>query len=186
MTDASAARGIPKRSRRVLVTAAVALAAALAAGAWWATHPDDLGGVGNESSVPVEVGEPALFGMFAYPRTGSARLHAAEARVRGGSVPADVRVVFCVRPSVGMPIGSLRERAEDACGKTLPIDGQRLAMPNAENDYAHLVVEVVLRQPGEVVIDGLAISYSSGLQRGTVAAGTVLRVRATPGEFSRG
>lgn len=98
--------------------------------------------------------------------------------MRSGSVPADVRVVFCVRPFVDTPIGSLRERAEQACAKTPPIDGRRLALPTAENDYAHLVVEVIPRQPGDVVVDGLAISYSSGLQRGREAAGTVLKVRA--------
>ena len=160
---------------------AAAAASAVAAGAWWATHPDDLGGVGDQVGISVGVGEPALVGEFAYPSSGSVVLRAAEARVREGSAAADVRVVFCAQPSVGTPIGVILGRAEDVCADIRPIEGQRLEMPSAANEYGHLVVEVVPRESGEIIIDGLKTSYSSGFQRGTETAGAVVRVRATRG-----
>lgn len=167
-----------QRSRLPPPVGVAALVAVLLGFGWWATHPTRLGPVGDEVGVPVTVGQPALVGLFAYPQTGSVVLRNATPRVASGSAAARVRVLWCVEPKGGTPVASARSAARETCAETPGLDGQRLAMPSAENRFAHLVLEVVPLEAGEVRIDGADIAYSAGLLRGSQASGVVLKVAA--------
>lgn len=180
MTEQAQSPRVQSRRRggvRLLLTAGAV--AGLASAAWWLTHPALLPEVGNEVGLPLQVGKPAVVGQLTYPADGSVQLRAATARVREGSADADVRVVFCVRPEG--PLGAMRESADQSCARTPPLHGQRLAMPSFEGGFGHLAVEVVPREPGEIVIDGLDVAYAAGPRRGTQATGIVVRVTASAG-----
>jgi len=89
-----------RRGRRLALAAAVALA--LGGAGWWATHPDRLQPVGGGSSVlPLEVGQVAVVGMFAQPRSGTVTLTGAAARVRENTADAGLRVLFPVGDAAG-------------------------------------------------------------------------------------
>lgn len=177
MTVVEPAEASPRGRRRRAVALGAALAVLAPAG-WWLTHPQELGEQGSELGGPVAVGEVFLAGVFAYPAEGDVVLRDAVPRVRTNTADAEVRVHFCVAPVIGMPIGSMRMAAEQQCGELPPLEGQRLARPTPENRLAHLVLEIVPRQAGEVAVEGLDVSYSSGLRRGTQASGITVKVRA--------
>lgn len=170
-----------RRSRLPFIVGIALLAAAVLTGGWWVTHPTRLGSVGNVVGVPGTVGQPVLVGLFIYPQTGSVVLRDATPRVSSGSAAARVRVLWCVEPEGGTPVGTARATARGTCAETPDLDGQRLTMPRPENNFAHLVVEVVPLEAGEVRVDGADVAYSAGLRRGSQASGVVVRVE-TAGE----
>jgi hypothetical protein len=106
-------------------------------------------------------------------------LRDATPRVAAGSAAATVRVLWCVSPTGGIPVGAVRASARETCAETPGLDGQRLTMPNAEDHFAHLVVEVVALEAGEVRIDGADVTYSAGLRRGSQASGVVVKITAS-------
>ncbi len=163
-------------SRRPLVAAAVVLAAAVLGGGWWVTHPTRLGAVGSKTSVQVTVGQPVLVGLFAYPRSGSVMLRDATPRVAPGSAAATVRVLWCLAPTGGSPVGAVRATAQAFCAESPSLGGQRLTRPTTDTRFGHLVVEIVPLEPGEVTVEGADVAYSAGLQRGSQRSGVVIKV----------
>ena len=109
-------------------------------------------------------------------------LRDATARVAPGSAPAKVRVLWCVEPDSGSPIGTALGPADEFCGDTPDLDGQRLEEPSVDNRFSHLVVEVVPLVPGEITIEGAQVAYTAGLQRGSQSSGVVVKVKATPAD----
>ena len=179
MTEAVVAEPSNKRrSRLPFIVGIAVLAAAVLAGGWWATHPTRLGPVGSVVGLQGTVGQPVLVGLFIYPQNGSVVLRDATPRVASGSAAARVRVLWCVEPERGIPVGTARATARETCAETPDLDGQRLTMPRPENDFSHLVVEVVPLEPGEVRVDGAVVAYSAGLRRGSQASGVVVKVEA--------
>ena len=167
-----------RRSRIPFVVGVAVLVAAVLAGGWWATHPTRLGPVGDVVGVPGTVGQPVLVGLFIYPQNGSVVLRDATPRVASGSAAARVRVLWCVGPEGGTPVGTARGTARQTCAETPGLAGQRLTMPTPENNFAHLVVEVIPLEAGDVRVDGADVAYSAGLRRGSQASGVVVKVEA--------
>lgn len=167
-----------RRSRLAFIAGIAVLAAAVLGGGWWATHPTRLGPVGDVVGVPGTVGQPVLVGLFIYPQTGSVVLRDATPRVAPGSAAARVRVLWCVGPDSRSPVGTARGAARQTCAETPDLAGQRLTMPRPENNFAHLVVEIVPLDAGDVRVDGADVSYSAGLRRGSQASGVVVKVAA--------
>lgn len=167
-----------RRSHLSLIVGPAVLAAALLGGGWWATHPTRLAAVGSVVGVQGTVGQPVLVGLFAYPQQGSVVLRDATPRVTSGSASARVRVLWCVGPEGGSPLGTARATARDTCAETPDLDGQRLTMPSEINRFAHLVVEIVPLEAGEVRVEGAEVAYSAGMRRGSQASGVVIKVAA--------
>jgi hypothetical protein len=168
-----------RRTPRLLAFAAMAaLAAVLLGGTWWVTHPTRLEPVSGVTGMKGAVGQPTLVGLFAYPRNGSVVLRDATPRVAPGSAAANVRVLWCIGPTDGMPIGALPATARASCNETPPLGGQRLTMPMPDTNFGHLVLEIIPLEPGEVTVEGADVAYSAGLQRGKQASGLVVEVNA--------
>jgi hypothetical protein len=163
--------------RRVLALGVVVLAV-LILGGWWVTHPTRLAPVGSATSVQATVGQSVVVGLFAYPQDGDVVLRGAVPRVAEGSAAAKVRVLWCVGPPGGSPIGALRATAEASCTQTPRLGGKRLTRPRAQTGFGHLVVEVVPLEPGQVTIEGADVAYSTGLRRGTQSSGVVVKLDA--------
>ena len=135
---------------------------------WWLTHADELPPVGNEWAITTTVGQPVLFGVLVDPDRTIA-LRTVRARVRSNTADAVIRVLICTGLQ-GNEIGVDRARATDLCASLPTLRGQRLLpLPGAG---PRLVVEVVPRRTGQVVIEGVSISYRAGLRRGSENTGS--------------
>ena len=179
MTEATVAEPAAEQGSRLpLILGLTVLAALLLGGGWWATHPTLLNPGGSAVGMQVTVRQPVLVGLFAYPQDGSVVLRDATPRLASGSAAARVRVLWCVGPRGGSPVGAARATARETCAETPGLDGQRLTMPSAANRFAHLVLEVVPSEAGEVRVEGVDVAYSAGLRRGSQAYGVVVEVVA--------
>ena len=135
---------------------------------WWLTHADELPAAGgNELTISTTIGEPVLFGVFADPDRTIA-LRTVRARVRSNTADAVIRVLVCSGGD-GDALAMDRALAKDRCASLPTLRGQRL-LP-LPGPGPRLVVEVVPRRTGQVVIEGVSVSYRAGLRRGSENTG---------------
>lgn len=154
------------RRLRVLAVVMASIAALMGAG-WWLTHPQVMQPVGVTSDLPLEVGQVAVVGMFAQPRTGTVRLTDAVPNVIENTADAELRVVLCETAVGEAKVGSAFVRAEDACLAVYEPRGHELAGQQQQ----YLVLEILPRRPGAVVVEGLRVSHQDGWRRGTEVSG---------------
>ncbi len=153
----------PARSRRGRVTVVVLLLVAGAAASSWVTHPRIFGDGGATVTGPTPAGTAAYVGMEVIPRDG-VELHGAVPRVVLDAGDATVTVLVC-RPVGPTGVGLVSaEDIQSLCEPLTAPDG-----PVQRGDF--LVAEVVGDFSGLVVLDGIDVTYSSGVQRGTEAVG---------------
>lgn len=146
--------------RRVIV---VVLLLAGVAAAWWVTHPRVFLGVGNQVTGPVPAGTYAYVGMEVIPRAGM-ELHGATPRVVFNSGDVEASVAVCPlagRDGVGFVY---EEDIESLCESLRAPVG-----PVQKGDF--LVLEVLGSYSGLIAVDGIDLTYSTGIQRGTQAIG---------------
>lgn len=148
--------------RRVVVV--LLLVIGVAAAAWWVMHPRVFLGVGNIVTGPVPVGTRAYVGMDVIPRDGMV-LHEATPRVVFNTGDVETEVMVChLAGSTG--VGFVHEQdIESLCESLRAPSG-----PVQKGDF--LVVQVVDDDDaGLVAMNGIDLTYSSGMQRGTQAIG---------------
>ena len=92
-------------------------------------------------------------------------LRSVRARVEAGS-GAEVRVVLC--DGAKDVLGAARGTAAQMCARVVDPTGERLGRVGPGRQ---LVLEVVPRRPGRVVVNGVQLSYRSGLRFGSEATG---------------
>ena len=143
--------------RRFLVLLPV-IALVLGAALWWWSHPRAFGGYGGQVGAVTEVGETRFFGLGHPPRD----LEILEVRPLVASDDADATVgaVVCVGAATrgGIGVGD-SEMASESCGSVREAGG-----PLTPDD--HLLIEVRGTAPGTVVVEGVAVTYRDGVQRG--------------------
>src|SRR3954454_6020506 len=148
--------GSSRSSRRKwLVMVPVFAAVVASVGLWQWRSPDAFGEQGNEVGLYSKVGTTALVGI-ATPRPeidpAVITLHAVEPQITKGEATVDV--VVCHTGSGKDRIGTARGRVARYCGSQEAPDGARLR-PNDE-----LILRVRSNEPGNVVVDGLKVTYS--------------------------
>lgn len=145
-----------RRSRAWLALWALPVAALVAVGAWFATHPAPLPTSDEAVTVSTPVDVPVYIGVFA--PTGRT-LDISEVRVRQ-SGDAAVDVLVCRDGTVGVTTDpdTFCAALEDAAGAQLH--------PGDE-----LLLRVSAAAPGPVSIDRVEVSYRDGLQWATEEAG---------------
>lgn len=153
--DASPARS---RTRRRVVAGLLSLAALAAA--WWWSHPSVFGGPGGEFGARPERLTPVYVAMVELAGH-DVEMIAGEPRVRvfGGEVLAEV--LLCDGANIGIVHG---DAVEPRC--TSPADHRR------STDWDQVVLRLAPTDAGTVaVVDGVDLTYSTGLQRGTEHVG---------------
>jgi hypothetical protein len=150
-------------SRRRVALVVVLLLCGAGAAAWWVMHPRVFLGVGDIVTGPVPVDTRAYVGMEIIPTDGMV-LHGATPRVVFNSGDVETEVLVCRLAGPSGPGFVHEEDIESLCESLRTPDG-----PVEEGD--RLVVQVVGDTTGLVAMDGIDLTYSSGLQRGTQAVG---------------
>ena len=164
----------------VALGVAVVTAAALA---WqWRTHPrafEAAGGwtAGHDS---LAAGRTVYVGMSYEAREarGHATLETLSPRVVLNSSNATIRLFVChVNPDgdVGAIGVEGRRHIDDDCRSLVPARGARVEL-NAEPKQ-QVVIEISPRRPGQVLVDGIDITYSHGWQRGLQRVGGRVDIR---------
>jgi len=156
--ESAPARRFSRRREAVVV---VLLAGVVAA--WWVTHPRVFEDHGATVTAPAEVGAPIYVGIETMPRDGLV-LHGATPRVVFETADAQIDVMLCRLTGV-MGVGVVDE--EDIAALCEPLRAP--VGPVEEGDF--LVVEIAGDGSGMVVLDGVDLTYSTGIQRGTQAVG---------------
>jgi hypothetical protein len=168
--------------RQLLLGFVALLLVAAAAWAWhWRTHPTVLPGDGNTLGMTMNAGQVMFEGVtFPDPGTGEkVSIEAAAPRILENSADASFEFYVCTLDPERGAIGALRgHRAFSAyCPDAEPIeDGTELDLGSASAQQ--LVMLVTAERPGVVVTEGVDLTYSSGLQRGTQAIGIHLRIKS--------
>ena len=149
------------------------LLVSLATLGWWDTHAGALTPVGNAISTPAPVGQAVLIGLFPGASDDISVL-SVRPRVSENTARAEIRVVACLGASGSGLIGGALGTAAQNCASVR--DPRHLVLPPTGPGAPQLVVEVIPRQPGRVVIDGVHLRYRQGLRWGSQDTGTVLTV----------
>lgn len=158
--EARAARS-PRRHRRQMALA-VGAVAALLVGLWWHTHPNAFPGPGNSFGARPDGQTPIYVGVAWNPPDGTStrvRVHDAQPRAEiFGEATAEVWA--CAGGAIGV------------VGEDAPEASSCVPLGEAEDSWEQLVVRVAPVEPGAVVVlDGIDVTYSYGLQRGTQHTG---------------
>ncbi|GGK71911.1 hypothetical protein [Ornithinimicrobium pekingense] len=149
----------PRQPTRRRVAVALLLLAALAV-AWWWSHPRAFGGPGGEFGARPERLTPVYVVMVELAGH-DVELIAGEPRVRvfGGEVQTEV--LLCDGANIGIVYG---DDAERRCAA--PADHRR------STDWDQVVLRFTPSDAGTVaVVDGIDLTYRTGLQRGTEHVG---------------
>jgi hypothetical protein len=153
----------------VLILAAVAVAVSV----WQWRSPDAFGESGAGISLYNQVGTTALV-EIAMPRRDMnpdvLTLHAAEPQVAEGKATVDV-VVCHTGSERGDRLGAARGRVDRYCKPHEVPEGARVS----PDDY--LILRVRSDEPGDVVVDGLKLTYSHGWRRGSEETGSTVEVK---------
>lgn len=156
--------------RRALAVVLALLLAAVGGAAWWMSHPRAFQDVGDSMSGPTEPGKPIFLGMVHPPEGVTLDLVDAVPRVLFDNADAELTVHVCRLARPGNAIGIVyADDAQRICASLRAPSG-----PLEENDQ--LVVELVASMTGVVVVDGLDVTYRTGLQRGNQATGVASAV----------
>lgn len=149
-----------RRRRRYKPVVALLLVAGLVAAGWWWSHPSVYGGVGNQFGARPDRLVPVYITMLEEPDPSRVRVIDGEPRVRVfGEALAEV--VLCDDAQIGILYG---EEVGRGCF------GPQLHGPQPSWDQ--VVLKVTPLQAGAVVVvDGIDLTYSTRLQRGTENAG---------------
>ena len=170
------------RGRRLGVLAGSALACGgLLCAGWFWRHP------GAFEPVPdgVSVSSDSWDGRTMYVAMTHDRLmtphevvtlHHVEANVVKNTAQARVEFYICVLdPGVGSVSSVLGDLIKQLCGTLEPV--QESALEIGSDPMQQLIMAVTATQPGEVEIDGAAVTYSRGWQSGTQDVGEHIVLR---------
>jgi hypothetical protein len=162
MTDARTPRSLQvKRTRRGLVLIwVVAVAGAVAFGAWFVTHPPPLPVPEERVEVEVPLGEAVYIGVYDPAADDDRTLHISEATIEvEGAATVVARVCRDGTISVTSQPEEFCSTVTDAAGATLePGDG--------------LVLEILdANESGEATIAPMEISFRDGIRWGTQPVG---------------
>lgn len=152
---------ISKHRRWKTAVAAFLCGATVLGAGWWWSHPTVYGEVGNEFGARPDRLVPVYVVMVERPDAGAVRVLDAESHFRVfGDAQADV--LLCEGARIGIVYGDDVERA---CFGPHPDMEQR--------EWDQVVLKVTPLQAGTVVVaDGIDLTYSTRLQRGTERTGS--------------
>lgn len=150
------------RRQRYRIALAVGAAAALLVGLWWHAHPNAFPGPGDSFGARPDDQTPIYVGVAWNPPEGASsrvRVLDAEPRVEVfGEATAEVWA--CAGGAIGV------------VGEDAPEASSCVPLGEADEPGEQLVVRVAPVEPGAVVVlDGIDVTYSYGLQRGTQHTG---------------
>ncbi len=153
---------LPPRARRVRRSLLVGLGVGAVLGAgWWWSHPTLYGEVGDEFGARPERLVPVYVDMGLMPEDEQASIISARPRVQVFG-EAQAEVLLCEGAQIGIVYGT---DVEPPCS---PIGFQGAATSGDQ-----VVLRVTPESPGAVVVvDGIDLTYTTGLQRGTEHTGT--------------
>lgn len=160
------------RAQWRVVALAALLAVALGAVLWWWSHPRAFEEQAGMGIVPAEPGR-ALFEGMVHPYASDLTLLDVRPRIVSDDASAEVTVHVCRVVEPGSAVGNAYDDVDEFCASLREPTGALEATDQ-------LLVEVVAQEEGEVVIDGLDVTYRSGLQRGTQHTGLHLTVEVGP------
>lgn len=163
MTTAVDQGAPPRRFTRGRVAVVLLLLLAGVAAWWWMTHPRAFMEVGSAMMGPVPAETRAYLGMEIIPEDGM-ELHGATPRVVFNLGDVETGVAVC-HPAGRRGVGFVHaEEIDSLCESlTAPVG------PVQRGDF--LVVEVIGYDSGLVALNGVDVTYSTGMQRGTQAVG---------------
>jgi hypothetical protein len=158
-------------------------AVALALGAWWWSHPTAFGPTGDLVNGTIESGELLYVGMSGAPEPydqGFWLVGAEPNVVYSSDIGIAPTVLVCEKTGpagVGVVTGS---EIGSVCASLVPAADRHL-QPTDE-----LVLEVGADgNAGTVIVQGIDVTYSGGLQRGTENTGVTANVHILPSGDSR-
>ncbi len=162
MTDARTPRSLQvERSRRGLVLLwIVAVAVAIAFGAWFVTHPAPLPVADEPVEVQLPLGEAVYVGIYNPAADDDRTVHISEVTIDVDGEVSVVAALVCRDGAV-----SVTTEPETFCSSLADAEGATLE-PGDE-----LVLEILEDQPGEATIQPVEISYRDGLRWGTQPVG---------------
>ncbi len=161
MTDARTPRSLQvERSRRGLVLLwIVAVAVAVAFGAWFVTHPPALPLPEEPAEVQIPLGEAEYVGIYDPAADDDRTLHISEVTI---DVDGEATVAALVCKD-----GTVSETNEPETFCTSLVDAEGATLEPGDG----LVLEVLEDQAGEATIEPVEISYRDGLRWGTQPVG---------------
>ena len=158
--------------RRFLVLLPV-IALVLGAALWWWSHPRafEEGGIGI---MPGEPGRSVFVGMSRAPADARVSLIDVRPRIVADDTSAQVTVHVCRIADRDLGgVGNAYDRVDDICASLREPTG-----PLEPLDQ--LIVEIVARDEGVLVMDGVDVVYRAGAQRGTQSTGLHTTVEFGP------
>ena len=159
----------------VAVTLVVALVVGgLAAWAWhWRTHPTVLPEVGNSVGMKMSLDKrPTMYFGVTYPdgEGETVTIDSVSPRVFENTARAGFAFYLCNEGDEGFFGVASPEDFEQFCPRPVPVV-RDTTFAVGETERTHLVMGVTVHRPGRVEINGVEVTYSVGLQRGTQATG---------------
>lgn len=152
---------ISTRRRRYKPVVALLLAAVVVGAGWWWAHPTVYGGVGNEFGARPDRLVPVYIALVEERDVSRVQVIDAEPRVRV-FVEAQAEVLLCDNARIGIVYGDATER---------PCFWPRLH--GEGRGWDQVVLKVTPLQAGTVVVvDGIDLTYSTRLNRGSQHTGS--------------
>ena len=184
MSTAGAVAGRPltvvTKRRLLFLIVAGALVAGLSYFAWWRIHPEAFqpyGGGYTYSSDAWPVGRPLFVGMT-YPTrqaSGSVTVDDVEAHVVSNTAEAEFEYLVCeVNDDADGALGAVDD-LENQCLTTQPLE--KASFGPEDTPFRQVVLVVTLTKPGEVLVQGIDITYRHGWQHGTQRMGEGVLLR---------
>lgn len=128
---------------------------------WWWSHPTVFGGVGGEFGFRPERLTAVYLDMMGKPEAGRVDVLGAVPSVRVFGGRAEAEVLLCNDAAIGIGYG---EVADQKCFGP--------GVEREDNTWDQVVLKVTPLDAGTVVVvDGIHLTYSTGIQRGTEHAG---------------
>jgi hypothetical protein len=161
MTDARTPRSLQvQRTRRGLVLVwVVAVAGAVAFGAWFVTHPPPLPLPEEPAQVQIPLGEAEYLGIYDPAADDDRTLHISQVDV---DAEGEVTVSALVCRD-----GTLSETNEPETFCTSLVDAEGATLEPGDG----LVLEILEDEPGEAIIKPVELTYRDGLRWGTQPVG---------------
>ena len=162
----------PPQARRALTISTVAMLVTvlLTAGGRWLTHADALSPSGNQVTAPTTVGRTVWLAANVETGGEALQLRRVTPHLLANSSGATVDVVLCRRSADPLGVGAQADPPTRQCSALVPVGSADVILSQRPGG-AELLVRVTPRRHGLVRIDGLDISYRTGLRTGTQRSG---------------